>query len=240
MTVNLQRLLVPQWPSRPGGFFEFPIVFVDNTACEGQRVEPEPLRRSPSVEPTSILLRSPHLDCSFTARPEYPVAARLSYTHCRRWARLQTFSFLFYCPKWRATVSSLVEAGTVDHLRDQPQRFHRIHSLFRPLHSHRRLEGDLVSDVQRLLQCANPGEELCEWWHVLVPTHQPLPMAAQTQQGSVFGRRVDVVAIGLDLLPERAVVAAEGELEQQRFACWRFDFKFYLHFYSEFWCPASK
>lgn len=75
----------------------------------------------------------------------------------------------------------------------------------------------MVSDLQRLLQGTYPREELCERRRVLVPTHHPLPMAAQTQQGSVFDGCVDVVAIGLDLLSEGAVVTAEDGLEQQRF-----------------------
>lgn len=94
------------------------------------------------------------------------------------------------------------------------------------------MEGHVVSHEQRLLQCTYPREELCQRRRVLVPTQQPLPMAAQTQQGSVFDGYVDVVAVGLDLLSERAVVAAEDGLEQQRFTCERlvlmFFFKVYL------------
>lgn len=116
------------------------------------------------------------------------------------------------------TGSSLVEAGTVDHLREQPQRFHRIHRLFHPLWCQRWLVGDVVSDMHGLLQCTYPREELREGRRVPVPTRQPLPVAAQTQQGSVFDGHVDVVAIGLDLLSERAFVPAEDKLDRQRFA----------------------
>lgn len=74
-----------------------------------------------------------------------------------------------------------------------------------------------MSRMQRLLQCAHPREELRERRRVLVSAQEPLPVAAQTQQGSVLDGHVDVVAVRLDLLSERAVVSAVGQLKQQRF-----------------------
>lgn len=76
-----------------------------------------------------------------------------------------------------------------------------------------------MSEMQSLFQCIYPREKLCERRSVLVSAHQPLPMAAQAQQGSVLDGYVDVVAIGLYLLSERAVVSAVDGLKQQRFAC---------------------
>lgn len=77
----------------------------------------------------------------------------------------------------------------------------------------------MVPEMQRLLQCTYPREKLGERRRVLVSAQQPLPMAAQAEQGSVFDGSVDVIAIGLDLLSERAVVSAVDGLKQQRFAC---------------------
>lgn len=122
------------------------------------------------------------------------------------------------CPRtWclTATISSLVEAGTVNDLRELSERVHRVHGFFWCLRCALcvRLVGDVQSGERGLIQGADPGEELGQSRHASVSTLHPLPLVSQTEQSSVSVGDVDVVAVRQDLLSEGAVVSAVGVLE---------------------------
>lgn len=118
---------------------------------------------------------------------------------------------IYWC--LRAAVSSLVEAGTVNDLRELSKRVHGVHRFFCLGCALSHLVRDVQSRVQGLIQGADPGEELGQSRDTSVSTMQPLPVVSQTEQGSMSVRDVDVVPVRQDLLSEGAVVSAVDVLE---------------------------
>lgn len=78
----------------------------------------------------------------------------------------------------RAAVSSLVEAGTVNDLRELSKWVHCVHRFLCLGCALSWLVRDIQSRVWGLNHCANPGEELCQRRGTPVSTLQPLPVVS--------------------------------------------------------------
>ena len=123
-----------------------------------------------------------------------------------------------YC-SLRASVSSLMEAWTVNNLRELCKRVHRVHRFLCLGSTLSWLVKNVESRVQGLIQGADPGEELGQSWEVSVSTLQPLSVVSQTEQDSVSVRDIDVVSVRQDLLFECAVISVVGVLEEMGDNC---------------------
>lgn len=117
-----------------------------------------------------------------------------------------------------AALSSLVEAGTVNDLRELSKWVHCVHRFLCSRYPLSYLVRDILSRVQGLIQYTNPGQELCQSWGGPISTPHPLPVVSQTEQSSMSDRHVNVVPIWQDLLSEGAVIFAVGVLETMEYA----------------------
>lgn len=80
----------------------------------------------------------------------------------------------------KQSVSSLVEAGTMNDLRELAKRGHCINRFHSLKCSMSRLLSSIKSSIKILIQCTNSGEELSQCRNTLVFTLQVLPVVSQT------------------------------------------------------------
>lgn len=115
---------------------------------------------------------------------------------------------------FRPAASSLMEARTVNYMRQLAKGAHHVHSLLYFLWT------ELIRNIwlcgDGLLKGVQPGKKAGQSWNTTVWAAVSLLVVSQTEEGPVSIRGVDVVAVCLDLFSEGAISSAVCLLEKIR------------------------